>query len=51
MTVSFFPAVFYSAGSSPYGITAADFNGDGKIDLAVTDNFSDDVAVLINNTL
>jgi hypothetical protein len=32
-------------------MVAADFNSDGKIDLAVTDTFSDDVAVLINNTL
>lgn len=32
MIVSFFPAVYYPAGSAPYGIVTADFNGDGKID-------------------
>ncbi len=29
---------------------AADFNSDGKIDLAVTDNYASDIAVLINST-
>ena len=34
---SFRPAVNYAAGSHPVRLTAADFNGDGKIDLAVAD--------------
>ena len=51
MAVSFLPAAFYSTGSSssPYGITAADFNGDGKLDLAATGINSGDVAVLLGN--
>jgi len=32
--------VDYTVGSGPFGITAADFNGDGKLDLAVTDGGS-----------
>jgi len=34
---TFQPHVDYPVGSGPFGITAADFNGDGKLDLAVTD--------------
>jgi uncharacterized repeat protein (TIGR03803 family) len=34
---TFQPHVDYGVGSGPFGITVADFNGDGKLDLAVTD--------------
>jgi len=43
--------VTYATGSEPYGVTAADFNGDGKLDLAVC-NYgptSDSVSVLLGN--
>ena len=36
-------------GSYPSGITVADFNGDGKLDLAVTESNSNRVAVLLGN--
>jgi uncharacterized repeat protein (TIGR03803 family) len=34
---TFQPHVDYAVGTGPFGITAADFNGDGKLDLAITD--------------
>jgi hypothetical protein len=34
-TVSFKPAVVYPVGTSPSGVAVGDFNGDGKMDLAV----------------
>jgi len=37
------------AGTDPRGIVVGDFNGDGKADLAVTDNGSDDVGILLGN--
>ncbi|MGB7622245.1 MAG: VCBS repeat-containing protein [Terriglobia bacterium] len=46
----FQPAVNYSAGSHPWSVSVADFNGDGKLDLAVVDNgtfMSDPGGVLI----
>ncbi len=36
---AFAPAVAYAAGDGPTGVTAGDFTGTGKLDLAVTDNF------------
>ena len=36
-TVGFRPPVDYPAGTAPRGIVVADFNGDGKMDLAVGD--------------
>ena len=38
----------YSVGSSPQGVTNADFNGDGKPDLAVANNSSNTVSILLN---
>jgi probable HAF family extracellular repeat protein len=38
--------VDYPAGAFPYTIVAGDFNGDGKLDVAVTDLDSDQVTIL-----
>jgi hypothetical protein len=45
---TFQPAVEYRAGIRPNAIVAGDFNGDGKLDLAVTSNGTD-VSVLMGN--
>lgn len=46
----FQPAVEYNTGgTSPSSITSADFNKDGRIDLAVVDSGSNDVSILLNN--
>jgi hypothetical protein len=37
-------------GTQPAGVIAADFNGDGKLDLATTNALSGDVSVLLNTT-
>jgi hypothetical protein len=37
-------------GQQPAGLVAADFNGDGKPDLAVTNTLTDDVSVLLNTS-
>jgi hypothetical protein len=39
----------YTAVSLPYGITVADFNGDGRLDLAVANNGTNTVAVMLGN--
>ncbi len=44
---SFLPAVNYGAGSSPYFVAVGDFNGDGKLDVAVTNDSSNNVSVLL----
>ena len=36
-------------GSFPYSVAVGDFNGDGKQDLAVTNNLSDNVSILLGN--
>jgi uncharacterized protein (TIGR03437 family) len=38
------------AAAGPSGAAAGDFNGDGKLDLAVTESFTGKVAVLLNST-
>ena len=35
---SFLPAVNYPAGTTPLSVAAGDFNGDGKLDLVVTND-------------
>ena len=42
-------AVNYTAGTAPSAIVAGDFNGDGKIDLAVANQGSNNASVLLEN--
>jgi uncharacterized protein (TIGR03437 family) len=44
----FAAAVPLGAGNNPFGVVAADFTGDGKMDFAVANNGSPFVSVLIN---
>jgi hypothetical protein len=39
----------YSAGSVPWAVATGDFNGDGKLDLAVTNNMDNTVSILTGN--
>src|SRR6185437_9787817 len=41
--------VDYPTGTAPWSVVAADLNGDGKPDLAVADEGSNTVSVLLNN--
>jgi hypothetical protein len=47
--LSFSPAVNYAAGASPQAVVTADFNGDGRLDLAVANPSTDSVNVLLGN--
>jgi hypothetical protein len=46
--VSFGTADSYPAGKGPRGLASGDLNGDGKLDLAVTNLNGDDVSILLN---
>jgi len=46
---TFEAAVTYPVGVEPYGTVAGDFNGDGKLDLAVTNYGSATVSILLGN--
>jgi FG-GAP-like repeat/Abnormal spindle-like microcephaly-assoc'd, ASPM-SPD-2-Hydin len=47
---TFRPHVDYAAGGQPFSLVAADFNGDGKIDLVVANNISGGgISVLLGN--
>jgi FG-GAP-like repeat/Abnormal spindle-like microcephaly-assoc'd, ASPM-SPD-2-Hydin len=46
---TFLPSVTYSAGDQPLSIVAADFNHDGKLDLAVANSLSSYISILIGN--
>ncbi|HYA23574.1 MAG TPA: VCBS repeat-containing protein, partial [Terriglobales bacterium] len=39
----------YAAGTGPNSVATADFNGDGKLDLAVSNNGSNNLSVLLGN--
>ena len=47
--VNFQSAVKYQVGSNPVATGAADFNGDGKLDLAVLNAGSNDISILLGN--
>jgi hypothetical protein len=48
---SFSPVVSYAAGiNNPQSVITADFNGDGRLDLAVADFSSNNVSVLLGNS-
>lgn len=46
---NFQPQQTYGTGARPSGIVAADFNGDGFLDLATTNNSDNTVSVLLGN--
>jgi hypothetical protein len=46
---SFYAPVGYTAGTNPYAIVTADFNGDSRLDLAVVNANSDNVSILLGN--
>ena len=47
--VSFGTPTSYPVGTNPAAIVVGDFNGDGKIDIAVANTGSDDVSILLGN--
>src|SRR5262249_5106806 len=47
--VSFSPAVNYRVGDEPSSVAVGDFNGDGKPDLAVSNEIGSSFSVLLGN--
>ncbi|MDX1925910.1 MAG: Calx-beta domain-containing protein [Pirellulaceae bacterium] len=47
--LTFNPAVDYSVGTNPQAIVTADFNGDGRLDIATSNNSSNTVSVVLSN--
>ena len=47
--LTFAPKVDYATGAAPYAVIAADFNGDGKLDLAVGEPNNHTISVLLGN--
>jgi hypothetical protein len=50
-TPSFAAQQTFATGSEPFSVAVADFNGDGKPDLAVANQISSTVSVLLNNVV
>ena len=50
-TTSFANAVNFATGNYPFSVSIADFDGDGKPDLAVPDNGNNNVSIYKNNLL
>lgn len=48
--INFSPPVGFGAGSSPWSLVTVDLNGDGKLDLACTNQDGNNVSVLLNTT-
>jgi hypothetical protein len=48
---TFQPATFHDAGTNPSSVAMGDFNGDGRMDLAVTDQTSSIVSILLQPVL
>jgi hypothetical protein len=44
-------AVRYAAGTAPVSLVVGDLNGDGKPDLALADNFTNSVEVMLNTSI
>jgi len=44
-----FPEASFAVGRLPFSVTSADFNGDGKADLAVANRFTNNVSVLLGD--
>ena len=49
VTASLPPAQSFYAGTNPVGLTIADVNGDGRLDVVVTNQGSNDVSVLLGD--
>jgi hypothetical protein len=47
--LSFSPAVSYAVGTTPQAVLTADFNSDGRLDLAVANYSSNNISVLLGN--
>jgi hypothetical protein len=48
---TFHPGQDFGAGAAPEKAVLADFNGDGRLDIAVANYFSATVSVLLNTTI
>jgi hypothetical protein len=46
---SFFAPVDYPTGDNAFGVVTADFDGDGRLDLALTNTNTDNFSVLLGN--
>jgi len=49
LPAQFQPHVDYAVGTNPFSVAVGDFNGDGKLDLAVTNSADNTVSVLLGN--